>query len=187
MTKLLLTTTFCLGLMSSAAFADDYCVKQYSASTAATQAQYSPQIEAVYAEIKKVQDAGLDPARYLVPFDGELVTLYQKANNIVVRYRGAMAEASGEQKGCAAVVAPANIVVNGGIKAYAIWATYGLALLLPDRMTNVDVGEILHGKPLGGENAAIPKLREALLGGDRGTIANIIRDPIRCSLFLRKC
>jgi hypothetical protein len=54
-------------------------------------------------------------------------------------------------------------------------------------MTNVDVGEILHGKPLGGENAVIPKLREQLLGGDRGTIANIIRDPIRCALFMRKC
>jgi hypothetical protein len=112
-----------LGLMSSAAFADDYCTKQYSASAAATQAQYSPQVEAVYAEIKKVQDAGLDPAHYLVQFDGELVTLVHKANNLVVRYRAAMAEASGEAKGCAAVVAPANMVVNGSIKAYAIWAT----------------------------------------------------------------
>ena len=117
-----------------------------------------------------VKEAGLDPARYVVLFEGEEVTLVQKANNLVVRYRSEMAQAAGEEEGCASAVAPADTVVNGAVKAYAIWATYGLALLLPDRMTNIDVGEIMHGKPLGGDGALIPHAREQLLNGDNGTI-----------------
>lgn len=38
-----------------------------------------------------------------------------------------------------------------------------------------------------GPNNEIVKGREAILGGDRGTVANIIRDPVRCALFIRKC
>jgi len=105
----------------------------------------------------------------------------------MVRYRSELAKAAGEAEGCASAVAPADTVVNGAVKAYTIWATYGLALLLPDRMTNIDVGEIMHGKPLGGDGALIPHFREQLLNGDTGTLANIIRDPIRCAFFLRKC
>jgi hypothetical protein len=142
-----LTFTVSLAL-NGAAFAGSYCENKYADSATSTKASFSPQIEAVYNEIKKVQEAGLDPARYVVPFEGEEVTLVQKANNLVVRYRSEMAKAAGEAEGCASAVAPADTVVNCAVKAYAIWATYGLALLLPDRMTNIDVGEIMHGKPL---------------------------------------
>jgi len=38
-----------------------------------------------------------------------------------------------------------------------------------------------------GPNNEIVKGREAILGGDRGTVANIIRDPIRCAFGIRKC
>ncbi|MER8563203.1 hypothetical protein [Mesorhizobium sp. M0578] len=124
-----------LALAVSGAQAADYCTNKYAASASATQAKFDPLLTSVYAEIKRVQEAGLDPA----------------------------------------------------IKTYAIWATYGLALLLPDRMTNVDVGEIAHGKPFGGDHAIAPEVREFILGGDRGTIANIVRDPWRCATFQRKC
>jgi uncharacterized membrane protein len=38
-----------------------------------------------------------------------------------------------------------------------------------------------------GSGNEVVKAREALLGGDRGTGANIVRDPIRCLTFQRKC
>ncbi len=176
-----------LALAVSGAQAADYCTNKYAASASATQAKFDPQLTSVYAEIKRVQEAGLDPDKYLVEYRGELVTLVQKANNIAVSYRTEMSQASGEAEGCAAAIAPANLLVNGVIKTYAIWATYGLALLLPDRMTNVDVGEIAHGKPFGGDHALVPEVREFILRGDRGTIANIVRDPWRCVTFQRKC
>jgi hypothetical protein len=66
-------------------------------------------------------------------------------------------------------------------------ATGGLSKLLPERMTRIDVSDILAGYPLGGPNAFIPKLREQILGGDRGTLGNIVRDPYKCLTFQRKC
>jgi hypothetical protein len=66
-------------------------------------------------------------------------------------------------------------------------ATGGVSKVLPERMTRIDVSDILAGYPLGGPDAFIPKLREQILGGDRGTVANIIRDPIKCITFQRKC
>jgi hypothetical protein len=47
-------------------------------------------------------------------------------------------------------------------------ATGGLSKLLPERVTRIDISDILAGYPLGGPEAFIPKLREQLLGGDRG-------------------
>ena len=54
-------------------------------------------------------------------------------------------------------------------------------------MTNVDVGEIAPGKPFGSNSAIVPQVRELVLNGDNGTIANIIRDPWKCATFQRKC
>jgi hypothetical protein len=44
--------------------------------------------------------------------------------------------------------------------------------------------DVTHGPGPGNETV---KARERILGGDRGTIPNIIRDPIRCVTFKRKC
>jgi hypothetical protein len=38
-----------------------------------------------------------------------------------------------------------------------------------------------------GPNNEAVKAREAVLGNDNGTVANVIRDPVRCALFMRKC
>jgi len=38
-----------------------------------------------------------------------------------------------------------------------------------------------------GKGNEVVKVREQILNGDRGTGANIIRDPIRCLTFRRKC
>lgn len=63
----------------------------------------------------------------------------------------------------------------------------GLNRALPPGMVRIDMSEVLSGRPLGGPNAIVPQVRERILGGDRGTGANIVRDPIRCLTFQRKC
>lgn len=65
--------------------------------------------------------------------------------------------------------------------------TLGLSKVLQPAMTHVDVSELLKGYTLGGPNALIPKFREDILRGDRGTVANILRDPWKCLSFQRKC
>ncbi len=43
-------------------------------------------------------------------------------------------------------------------------ATGGLNKLLPERMTHIEIGEILAGKPLGGDGGLVPHFRDQLLG-----------------------
>ena len=170
-----------------AARADDYCARSYAASASATEAAYMPQIDALKSEIKRVQDAGLKPDQYVVEFEGSWSSLTDKANMLVTRYRDQMAKAAGESEGCAKAVAPANVLANGAVQLGAIWMTSGLSLLLPQRTLRVDMGEVMNGRPFGGPRAIVPEVREALLGGSRGMIANIVRDPWKCVTFQRKC
>jgi hypothetical protein len=58
---------------------------------------------------------------------------------------------------------------------------------IPEGRVRIDASEIATGRPLGGDEALVPKAREQVLGGDTGTGANILRDPIRCITFMRKC
>ena len=55
----------------------------------------------------------------------------------------------------------------------------GLSLLLPDEMTRIDFEEIRRGKPLGGDEALIPKARDDALKslGIGGDVAKVIKDP----------
>ncbi|TBA16120.1 hypothetical protein [Rhizobium ruizarguesonis] len=71
--------------------------------------------------------------------------------------------------------------------AVVVIYTGGLSKILATRMTHIDVSELLKGYPLGGPNALVPKFRESILKGDRGTGANILRDPWKCLTFQRKC
>ncbi len=43
----------------------------------------------------------------------------------------------------------------------------------------VDLDAISKGKPLGGENSVVPKVRDEILGADRGEISHIIKDPAK--------
>lgn len=71
-------------------------------------------------------------------------------------------------------------------------ATLGFSQVLqragvPEGRVRIDASEIASGRPLGGNEALVPKAREQVLRGDRGTVSNIARDPIRCITFARKC
>lgn len=170
--------------MASSASAGMYCEDQYHNRIQAVSSSHVPGLEALRAEIKRIQDAGLDPSKYLVEFEGQHVPMTYKFAVLFDRYQSAANGAAGKAQGCAAAVAPAQLAANIGV----VWATGGLSLLLPERMTRIDVGEILHGKPLGGDNALIPKAREDLLRAitgrehDNGEISKIIRDPIKCTV-----
>lgn len=103
-----------------------------------------------------------------------------KNNERAMQLRGVVpASLQGELKGCLEAVTPINKVVNFAIQATALVATAGLSTVLPEKSLYVDMGEVLHGKPLGGDEAIIPKARDQVLEGlgIRGDAAKIIKDP----------
>jgi hypothetical protein len=98
------------------------------------------------------------------------------------------ANLAGELRGCVEAVAPANTLVNTVIQAIAILSTGGAALALPPKALYVDMGEVLHGYPLGGPHSVVNEARESALnalgiGGKNNDIGKVIRDPgrvVRC-------
>jgi hypothetical protein len=104
---------------------------------------------------------------------------------VIVNYSrdAAINGAAGKQNECTANYAKPQEIMDTAVLIFS----GGLSSLLPGKTAYVDVSEIMNGYPLGGPDAVIPKLREQILGGDRGTIANVIRDPWKCLSFQRKC
>lgn len=112
-------------------------------------------------------------------------TQIQHAHFIIIEHSRsqALGTAIRNRHACHRGYIPAQRIVNDAVTVF----TLGLNRALPRGMTRIDLSEIVAGRPLGGPNAVVPKVREKILRGNRGTGANIIRDPIRCLTFMRKC
>jgi|GEM_PF-5749262 len=160
--------------ISSPTLAQQYCITEFEKASSNIQAKYRPELDATLAEIKRIQDIGLDPNRYVVDFEGKLVPLTVKASTLYDRYSNELSTERGRAEGCIGTSAPAQMLVDIG----KIYGTGGLSILLPKNMTNVDASAILNGYPLGGQGAVIPTIREKILNGDRGDVANFVRDPV---------
>jgi hypothetical protein len=111
------------------------------------------------------------------------MTLAELKDRLTAERARATAEVTQAVNDCERGFKPYQDVMN----RLVLVATGGVSKLLPERMTRVDVSDILAGYPLGGPDAFVPKLREQILRGDRGTGANIIRDPWKCITGQRKC
>lgn len=101
-------------------------------------------------------------------------------NEKVVQLRGVVpASLQGELKGCLSAVTPANKIVNFAIQAVALVATAGASTSLHEKALYVDMGEVLHGKPFGGDKALIPKARDQILDGlgIGGDAKKVFKDP----------
>ncbi|MFJ7141050.1 hypothetical protein [Pseudomonas protegens] len=98
------------------------------------------------------------------------------------------ANLAGQLRGCVEAVQPANTLVNTVIQAIAVLSTGGASLTLPQKSLYVDMGEVLHGYPLGGPESVVNETRQAVLnalgiGGENNDIGKVIKDPgrvIRC-------
>ncbi len=98
-------------------------------------------------------------------------------------------EAEKGKEECYAGFRPVQEIVDQIVDFY----TDGLSKSLPEKMTRVDISEIMAGKPLGGPNAAVPQVREFFFNSlgikkdNPGTIGNTVRDPWKCITGQRKC
>jgi hypothetical protein len=173
----------------SQAHAGSYCEQQYSSRIGAVQAKFRPELLSLEAEIKRLRAASVDPTRYVVEFEGKWVPITYKFGMLFDRFEKESANASGKAEGCEKAVAPAQLAADIGV----LLATNGLSLILPDRVTHIDMGQVINGKPFGDDNAFVPKFRDDVIGvitGDRrdnGFISNFARDPIQCMVFAHPC
>jgi hypothetical protein len=100
---------------------------------------------------------------------------------VIVKYSrdNAINGAEGKKVQCLAKYAPAEEIMNTAVALFS----NGLSSIAQGSSAYVDTSEIVTGYPLGGPSALVPKLREQTLKGDRGTVANFIRDPWKCLTF----
>lgn len=88
---------------------------------------------------------------------------------------------------CSNELKPLQDVTDAGVTI----ATLGLNKLLPERMTHIEIGEILAGKPFGGDGGLVPHFRDQLLGAfhidshNKGFGVSIIVDPWKTLTFQR--
>jgi hypothetical protein len=117
--------------------------------------------------------------------DGALLPEVRDGLVVVVKYArdNAINGAEGRKIQCVSNYAKPRDIVDTAVALFSA----GLASISPERTAYIEPSEILNGYPLGGPNAVIPKLREQILGGDRGTVSNVLRDPWRCITFIRRC
>lgn len=183
--------SFCTGLVSAAflavstsALALDKCDEARAAANGAIDSQYTPVYTELDTRIQQITAAGHDPTKFpyfdkdnklqtvnLTTFKQDLKTQEAKDKN----------QANDKIKNeCDKQLQPIQDVVNVAMTI----ATLGIANVLPKHMTNVDVSQIISGKPFGGDSALIPKMRDDALnalgiGGKNNDIGKVIRDPVR--------
>ena len=156
----------------------DYCVEEAQKAQNKVNGVYTPQLDGLRNEIKRLQDAGVDPNRYVVEFEGQFVPITYKASIVMRRYNNELSHVLKKAEGCVKNIAP----VQAATDLTVLYLTSGLSMVLPERMTHIDTGQIIHGnKPFGGDGAFIPKMRDDMLdalniGGD---VRTVIVDPLK--------
>jgi hypothetical protein len=133
---------------------------------------------------KSLQDNGIDPHKFPTTLpDGSVVSvdLVESITKLATQQTAALKRIDDATDDCNNNrVGPEKIIELGNDLS-----TYASSAALPQ---GVELGDILSGHPLGGEDALLPKFRDKILtqlnlGGE---VANVIRDPI-CGLRIDGC
>lgn len=176
--RALLTAIAILLFSSTASMAADTCNEGENKGTAAIDAEFVPKIELTLKISKALQDKGLDPRKFPIVSesgDVEVLDLVDLVEKLANKRADGYQIVRNAKNDCEKALKPYQDVVDAGV----LFATGGLASVLPERFKNIDVSQILSGHPLGGPNALIPKMRDDILNGlgIGGDVAKIIRDP----------
>lgn len=143
-------------------------------------AKIQPVMVEIDSGIAEARKAGRDPNNVVLKLpDGSYKSLSELRDILLAQKTAAQAEVAKAIANCDKNLKPYQDATD----AFVDIATGGLSKLLPPSMTHIDIGEILAGKPFGGDGALIPHLRERLLSAlglanDRGEIVKFLRDPV---------
>lgn len=190
--KLMLTIAVAAGapvaLGAASASANTFCDAQVASYRGDLNSKVAPVMTDIDNGIAEIRKNNGDPDKIAFKMkDGTFQTLPQLRDLLAKQKAEASKEIDNAADKCANELKPFQDVANAAVTL----ATGGLNTLLPERMTYIEIGEILTGKPLGGDGALIPHFRDQLLGvigvnpHDHGFVTGIIVDPVNTILGRR--
>ncbi|BCH05742.1 hypothetical protein MesoLj131b_77410 (plasmid) [Mesorhizobium sp. 131-2-5] len=174
------TITFGVFATASPTFASAFCDARVASYRGELEAKAGPAIAQIDNGIAELRSGGGDPDQVGFKMaDGTFKTLPEIRALLLTQKAAVLNEIDAAGADCTKELKPYQDAVDAGMTI----ATGGLNKILPERMTHIEIGEILAGKPFGGDGALIPHFREQLLGAlglahDRGFVTKFIRDPV---------
>lgn len=145
-----------------------------------SRAAYEPFINELVAFIEDMRKAGADPTKYYDPNGKKIVDLLAVLADLSARWAADTQEIikQGEQNDSDDIQVVTQTLVDLALAYY----TDGLTAVLPRHMTQINIKEILGGKPLGGDNAIFPKIARQVFNslgmGQKNDIRRVIVDPV---------
>ncbi|KRC76374.1 hypothetical protein ASE30_07130 [Achromobacter sp. Root83] len=143
---------------------------------------FNPRIEATEKIIADELAAGRDPAQYSIQGGIATINLIKLLDKIKESKGLGIINAQTHEGECDKVAVPNWIGDAQKVSDIALGIAMLPLILLTGNLAaaHVDLGEVFHGKPLGGENAFVPKVRDDVLdflqiGGD---MRKLINDPV---------
>jgi hypothetical protein len=177
-----------IALGDASASANAFCDAKVATYRDELQAKADPAIAEIDNGIAEIRKSQHDPNNIAFKMaDGSFKTLPQLRDLLIAQKAAASKEIDTAADKCANDLKPLQDASDAAVTL----ATGGLNKLLPERMTHIEIGEILDGKPLGGDGALIPHFRDQLLAAihvdphDKGFVTSIIVDPINTILGRR--
>jgi hypothetical protein len=170
----------CLALGGTPAFANNFCDAQVASYRGELEAKSASAFAEIDNGINDIRKGGGDPDKIAIKLrDGTFKTLPELRAMLSAQKAGASKEIDAAADKCSSGLTPLQDATDAAVTI----ATGGLNKLLPERMTHIELGEILAGKPFGGDGGVVPHFREQILSvlhldHDNGFVVKFIRDPL---------
>jgi hypothetical protein len=142
-------------------------------------AAYTPLIDEIARIVKNMQNKGLDPHKYYDPVKDQVIDLVAFLADLGATRDKQLKDLNQKvDKECVQTQEFLQSVVDFAVLSI----TGGLSAVLPKHMTHVDVGEILAGKPLGGDNSVFNQIRGGILNGmglgENNDLRKVVQEPV---------
>lgn len=126
-----------------------------------------------------MQGKGLDPTKYYDPVKDQVIDLVALLADLGATRDSQLKQLNDKvDKDCQQTEDFLQSIVDLSV----VYVTNGLSAVLPRHMTHVDVGEILAGKPLGGDNSVFNQVRGGILNGmglgENNDLRKVVVDPV---------
>jgi hypothetical protein len=177
-----------MAFISAPAFANNFCNAQTAHYREELDGKTAPVFKEINQTIEEMRQHGTDPEDIrFKTFDGSFKSLPEILRALTDQKAAMAKEIDAVADKCAGELKPYQDATEAAVSI----AFGGLDKLLPTRMTHVEIGEILAGKPFGGEGGVVPHLRNQLLNlahidvHTKAFVPSLIIDPWKTLTFQR--
>lgn len=154
------------------------CDDARQAGTDKLHAAYTPLIDEITRVIRNMQKRQLDPRNYYDAANDKSIDLIAWLSDLGTTRDKQLNDLN---KKIDSECVQTQEFLQHIIDLVVLYITDGFSAVLPKYVTHVDVGEILAGKPLGGDNSVFNQIRGGILNGiglgENNDLRNLIQDP----------